>query len=75
MAQKQEFRADAYLCLNNWGGLEVEIDEAGERVRPRERKEQKPERWRKIYTNQDGSMYFIRHGLRWRLDEFMSMRF
>ncbi|NLV87698.1 MAG: hypothetical protein GX025_10870 [Clostridiales bacterium] len=71
MAQKQEFRADGYLMVNVWGGLEIEIDEAGERVRPRERPKGEPERWRKIYFNRDGSTYFLRYGLRWRLDEFM----
>ena len=71
MTKKQEFKVHGYLGTGNWGGLEVEIDEAGERIRPRERANGKPERWRKIYFNRDGSMYFIRHGLRWRLDEFM----
>lgn len=71
MTEKQKFKTHGYLCLNNWGGLEIQVDEAGEKVRPKESQTEKPERWRKIYTNQDGSMYFLRYGLRWRLDEFM----
>ena len=67
---EKDFKPHGYLCICNWGGIEIEINDINESVRYRYFGEIGRKPCKISYTNK-GRAYFRVHGRRYYLDEFM----
>ena len=67
---EKDFKPHGYLALNNWGGIEIEINDTNESVRYRYFGNVGLKSCKISYTNK-GRAYFRAYGRRYYLDEFM----
>ena len=67
---EKDFKPHGYLTLNNWGGIEIEINDTNESVRYRYFGNIGRKPCKISYTNK-GRAYFRVYGRRYYLDEFM----
>ena len=74
MKMKDEFIPHGYCTISNCGGIEVEINRAGDAVRYRwsyGNPNEKVSRWQKIKETPTGRMYFVCKKRRYYLENFM----
>ena len=75
MKMKDEFIPHGYCTISNCGGIEVEINRAGDAVRYRwsygNPEKEKVSRWQQIKYNANGDAYFVCKRRRFYLHEFM----
>lgn len=67
---EKDFKPHGCLVLNNWGGIEIEINDTNESVRYRYFGNVGRKPCKISYTNK-GRAYFRAHKRRYYLDEFM----
>ena len=67
---EKDFKPHGFLALNNWGGIEIEINRTNESVRYRYFGEIGRKPCKISYTNK-GRAYFRVYGRRYYLDEIM----
>lgn len=69
---KNTFNCHGFLCVCNWGGYEIEINETGEAARLADNfgDGAKVRRWQRIKSNSRGE-YVTRYGRKLYLHEFL----
>lgn len=69
----EEFKPQAYMVLSTMGGIQIMLDETGDRVRYQWYNE-KPTRWCKIYYDNKGHYFYVnRH--KYYLDQFLKFSY
>ena len=67
-----EYKAEGYLTLSNYGGITVQISADGDGAKYQWCNE-KPSRWQKIKYTLNGRAFFIAYKTKYYLDEFMKV--
>lgn len=67
----KDFEVHAVLCLSNYGGIGLMINESCEAVRWQWYDNKPTKRWQAIKYTRSGDPYVTIKGRRFRLDEFM----
>lgn len=70
MKTKDEFKPCGYLAVSNMGGIEIEINDAGDAVRFR-MYNGNVSHWQEIKFDKHGDTYFMAYSNRYYLNQFM----
>lgn len=70
------FIVHGYLTLNNWGGIEIQLNETGEAARVRDNfggEKVNKTKWQEIKYNREGEPFIIHHRRKYHLSQFLKV--